>query len=77
MRAALLVYRWLMGSRWKNKGQGGGVSWGNKDSKIAQQKKKQVPRSAEAAAKARDAGLFAPMLKGAGGVPMLQVGRLK
>lgn len=42
-----------MGSRWKNKGQGGGVSWGNKDSKIAQQKKNQVPRSAEAAAKAQ------------------------
>ena len=41
-----------MGSRWKNKGQGGGVSWDNKDKKIAQQskKKQQKPVSAAAAA---------------------------
>jgi dienelactone hydrolase len=39
-----------MGSRWKNKGQGGGVSWGNKDRKIAQQKKPKAPGKAQAAA---------------------------
>eukprot|EP01043_Picozoa_sp_COSAG02_P033497 COSAG02_NODE_2289_length_9209_cov_3.304720_7_plen_521_part_00 len=47
-----------MGSRWKNKGQGGGVSWGNKDKKISQQsKKKAAPAElSEAAAAAKKAG---------------------
>lgn len=47
-----------MGSRWKNKGQGGGVSWATKDKKISQQsKKKTAPTElSEAAAAAKKAG---------------------
>ena len=47
-----------MGSRWKNKGQGGGVSWGNKEKKIGQQSKKKATPTvlSEAAAAAKKAG---------------------
>ena len=47
-----------MGSRWKNKGQGGGVSWGNKEKKSSQQSKKKAEPTllSEAAAAAQKAG---------------------
>ena len=57
-----------MGSRWKNKGQGGGVSWANKDKKISQQSKKKIAPAelsvAAAAAKKAGGGYQGQLAKG-------------